>query len=41
MLKLRNKTPILTAIMLYWSTVIVVAATFQVKNEISATLYIF
>jgi hypothetical protein len=41
MLKPSNKTPILRAVMLYRSTIIVVAVTFQVKNEINATLYIF
>lgn len=41
MLKPRNKTPILRAVMLYKSTIIAVVATVQVKNEISAALYIF
>jgi len=41
MLEPRNKTPILRAVMFYRSTIIVVVATFQVKDEISATLYIF
>jgi len=41
MLKPRNKTPVLWTVMLYERTKIVSVDTFQVKNQIRASLYIF